>query len=168
MISTQNIFHTSEFSGDPSSFISDSASVSGCGLWYTCFKNRLVDSWKFFFITGPIYGIYCQGQTTRDKCKEFYIGETERSLKTRLLEHKRPSSTSSEVSNHIHIESPGHHIDLDEVKILDREPRWFERGVKEAINIKMNNSTFNKDGAGTNFQESTSLFLGQVYQKVTA
>ena len=30
-------------------------------------------------------------------------------------------STSSEVSDHIHIESPAHHIDLDEVKILDRE-----------------------------------------------
>ena len=116
-------------------------------------------------ITGPIYGIYCQSQTTRDKCKEFYIGETERSLKTRFLEHKRPSSTSSEVSNHIHIESPGHHIDLDEVKILDREPRWFERGVKEAIYIKVNNSTLNKDGAGTNFQESTSLFSCQVYQR---
>ena len=27
-------------------------------------------------ITGPIYGIYCQGQTTKSKCKEFYIGET--------------------------------------------------------------------------------------------
>ena len=93
--------------------------------------------------------------------------ETERSLKTRFLEQKRPSSTSSKVSNHIHIESPGHHIDLDEVKILDREPRWFERGVKEAIYIKVNNPTLNKDGAGTNFQESTSLFLGQVYQTVT-
>ena len=96
-------------------------------------------------ITGPIYGIYCQGQTTRGKYKEFYIGETERSLKTRFFEHKRPSSTSSEVSNHIHIESPGHHVDLDEVKILDREPRWFERGVKEAIYIKVNNPTLNKD-----------------------
>ena len=29
-----------------------------------------------------------------------------------------------------------HHIDLDEVEILDREPRWFERGVKEEIYIK--------------------------------
>ena len=29
-----------------------------------------------------------------------------------------PSSTGSEVSNHIHIESSGHHIELDEVKML--------------------------------------------------
>ena len=66
-------------------------------------------------------------------CEEFYIGETERSLKARFLEHRSPSSTSSEVSQHIHIESPGHKIDLEKVKILDREPRWFERGIKEAI-----------------------------------
>ena len=89
---------------------------------------------------------FCQGQTTRGKCKEFYIGETERSLKPRFLEHKRPSSTSSEVSKHIHIESPGHHIDLDEVKILDREPCWFETGVKEAIYTNVNKPTLKKDG----------------------
>ena len=71
--------------------------------------------------------------------------ETERSLKTRFLEHKRPSPTSSKVSNHINIESPGHHIDLDEVNILDREPYWFERGA-EAIYIKVNNPTLIRDG----------------------
>ena len=59
---------------------------------------------------------------------------------------KSPNSTSSEVSNNIHIKYPGHHIDLDEVKILDREPCWFERGVKEAIYIKVNKPTLNKDG----------------------
>ena len=74
-----------------------------------------------------------------------YIGETERSLKTRFLEHRRPSSTSSEVSQHIHIESPDHHVELEEVKILDREQRYFERGVKEAIYIRVNQPSLNKD-----------------------
>ena len=59
-------------------------------------------------ITGPIYSIHCQGHTNRGQCEEFYIGETERSLKARFSEHRRPSSTSTEVSQHIHIESPGH------------------------------------------------------------
>ena len=95
---------------------------------------------------GPVYMIPCQGQTTRGLCSESYIGETERSLKTRFLEHRRPSSTSSEVSQHIHIESPGHRVDLDKVKILDRDPRWFERGVKEAIYIRANQPSLNKDG----------------------
>ena len=44
-------------------------------------------------------------------------------------------TSSSEVSNHIHTESLDHHIGLDEVKILDKEPCWFERGVREAIYI---------------------------------
>ena len=51
-----------------------------------------------------------------------------------LLEHKSPSCTSSEVFNHIHIQSPDHHVDLDEVKIFDREHRLL-RGVK-AIYIR--------------------------------
>ncbi|XP_072017038.1 uncharacterized protein [Amphiura filiformis] len=74
-------------------------------------------------VTGPVYQIPCQGQTTRGPCSESYIGQTGRSLKTRFLEHRHPSSTSSEVSQHIHIESPGHHVDLEKVQILDREPR---------------------------------------------
>ena len=90
--------------------------------------------------------IPCQGQTTRGQCLESYIGETERSLKKRFQEHKRPSSTSSEVSKHIHIESPGHQVDIEEVQILDREPRYFERGVKEAIYIRANKPSLNKDG----------------------
>ena len=79
-------------------------------------------------------------------CKESYIGETERSLKARFLEHRRPSSSSSEVSQHIHIESPGHHINLDKVEILDREERYFERGVKEAIYIRALQPSLNRDG----------------------
>ena len=97
-------------------------------------------------ITGPVYMIPCQGQTRQGTCKESYIGETERSLRTRFLEHRRPSSTSSEVSQHIHIESPGHHVDLDKVEVLDREPRYFERGVKEAIYIQAYKPSLNKDG----------------------
>ena len=102
---------------------------------------------------GPVYMIPCQGKTTRGQCTESYIGETERSLKTRFLEHRRPSSTSSEVSQHIHIESPGHHMELEKVLILDRDPRWFERGVMEVIHIRANQPSLNKDGAATDYQE---------------
>ena len=97
-------------------------------------------------LTGVIYRIPCQGKTVSGFCKESYIGETERSLKTRFLEHRRPSSTSSEVSQHIHIESPGHEVDLTKVQVLDREERYFERGVKEAIYIRANRPSLNRDG----------------------
>ena len=95
------------------------------------------------------------------------IGETERSLKTRFLEHRRPSSTTSEVSQHIHIESPGHQVDLEQVKILEREPRYFERGVKEAIYIRVNNPSLNKDGGRYNLPRVFDPILGSRVRKVT-
>ena len=95
---------------------------------------------------GAIYQIPCQGHTNRGPCQESYIGETGRALKTRFLEHRRPSSVNSEVSQHIHIESPGHSVDFDKVKILDSEPDYFLRGVKEAIYIRAHQPSLNRDG----------------------
>jgi len=97
--------------------------------------------------TGPVYLIQCKGLLNSGQtCSETYIGETERSLKQRFLEHNRRSSvSSSEVSQHIHVESPGHSIDLDQVKILDREPGYKERGIKEAIFIRARQPSLNRD-----------------------
>ena len=95
-------------------------------------------------IVGPIYRITC------DDCEATYVGETERSLKARFDEHKRPSSISSEVSRHLHASNPAHTIQLDKTKVLDTEPRWFERGVKEAIYIRTNTPSLNRDGGRHN------------------
>ena len=100
-------------------------------------------------ICGPIYHIKCSGNSDQE-CNKDYIGETERNLRARFLEHRRPSSTSSEVSRHIHDGTPGHGISMENVKILDREPSWFERGVKEAIYIRALKPELNRDGTGTN------------------
>ena len=37
-------------------------------------------------------------------------------------------------------------MDLEQTLVLDREPRYFERGVKEAIYIKANQPSLNRDG----------------------
>ena len=95
---------------------------------------------------GVVYLIRCQGNTNKGQCKESYIGETERALKTRFLEHQRPSSVNSEVSKHIHIELPGHSVSLEKVKILDSEPEFFARGVKEAVYIRAHRPSLNRDG----------------------
>jgi len=95
---------------------------------------------------GVVYHIRCTGQNLRGPCTESYIGETARSLRTRFMEHKRRSSTSSEVSQHIHVESPGHSVSLDQVRILDSEQDWFVRGVKEAIYIRAHQPSLNRDG----------------------
>ena len=91
-------------------------------------------------VVGPIYQITCE------TCTDSYIGKTERSLKQRFLEHRRPSSKNSEVSQHIHVDHPDHSVSLDEAKILDVEPRWRERGIKEAIYIRKLQPSLNRDG----------------------
>ena len=70
--------------------------------------------------------------------------ETERSFKARFLEHKRPSCSSSEVSRHINKDKPEHDVHIDEARILDRDPDWFKRGVREAIYIRAYKATLNR------------------------
>ena len=91
-------------------------------------------------VVGPVYRIQCE------ECPASYIGETERSLKTRFNEHRRPSSSNSEVARHIHVEQPDHTVKMDNTSILTTEARWFERGVKEAIYIKAMQPNLNRDG----------------------
>ena len=91
-------------------------------------------------VVGPVYKISCE------ECEATYVGETECSLKARFGEHRRPSSTTSEVSKHIHINSPDYTITLENMKILAVEHKWFERGVKEAIHIRALKPSLNRDG----------------------
>ena len=52
----------------------------------------------------------------------------------------------SEVSQHVHVDRQEHGVSLDKVKILTVENRKFERGVKEAIYIRVAKPSLNKDG----------------------
>ena len=88
----------------------------------------------------PVYKIKCE------ECDAMYVGETERSLKARFNEHRRPSSMTSEVPKHIHVDHPQHSVKFENIEVLTTEPRWFERGVKEAIYIRALNPSLNRDG----------------------
>ena len=93
-------------------------------------------------VVGPVYHITC------DDCDTMYVAETERSLKTRFSEHWRKSSVGSNVSQNVHVDSLEHGMSLDKVKILTVESRKFERGVKEAIYIRVAEPSLSKDGGG--------------------
>ncbi|KAI8494282.1 hypothetical protein Bbelb_280420 [Branchiostoma belcheri] len=108
-----------------------------------------------------------KGNTNRGPCRETYIGETERSLKTRFLEHRRPSSVASEVSQHIHIESPGHTVDLEGVRIMDTEQDYFKRGIKEAIYIRALQPSLNRDGGRYRLQTTFDPLLTSHVGKIT-
>ena len=82
-------------------------------------------------------------------CLKSYIGETERSLKTRFLEHL--------VVTLIWTKS----------KSLDQEPWYFERGVKEAIYIRVNKPSLNKDGDRYKLPRMLDPIFESSVQKVT-
>ena len=93
---------------------------------------------------GPsVYKISCENV-------KLHVGVTEHSLKARFGEHRRPTSTTSEVLKHIHTDSPNHTIKLENAKILAVEHKWFERGVKEAIHIRALKPSLSRDGGRYN------------------
>ena len=100
-------------------------------------RRRLVapkDKDKMDEICGVVYQLECAN------CDAAYIGETERPFKKRLDEHKRDSSPVA-----IHMKDTGHHLDEDKNRIVDRDTRWFQRGVREAIHIRSRSPSLNRD-----------------------
>jgi hypothetical protein len=85
--------------------------------------------------TGVIYQIECQ------TCNRLYIGETARSLDKRLDEHRK--TTTSAVNEHV--KDTGHKIDWEGVKVIGKEDNWAKRKIKEAIAIRKNKPSLNRD-----------------------
>ncbi|CAH1274156.1 WDR5 [Branchiostoma lanceolatum] len=90
-----------------------------------------------------IYKLKCE----EPNCNNVYIGETSRPLKERYKEHCRKSANrySSAIYHHLK-HNQGHSFNLESTDILDREERWFERGIREAIYERMYNPALNRKG----------------------
>ena len=78
---------------------------------------------------GVVYHIPCQD------CDQYYIGETSRSLGTRLKEHLATERTIITAVGE-HCKSTGHYIDSSNIKILSSETNYYKRKIKEAIEIR--------------------------------
>ena len=89
-----------------------------------------------------VYSIHCK----EEGCKEHYIGETKQILQKRLYQHRRGNSSGPQSAVHLHLEATKHSFEDSEVRILAKEQRWFERGVKEAIFVKQQNPSLNRNG----------------------
>ncbi len=113
---------------------------------------RPKDKLKKERVVGPVYQISCE------KCPATSIGETERALKQRFLEHRRPSSVTSEVSHHVLLDHPDHSISMDDTKIMEVESKKLECRVKEAIHIRVTHPSLNKDGEDTIYQVCGPIF----------
>ena len=91
--------------------------------------------------SGVIYQIKC----SHSECSDTYIGETSQPLKKRFSQHRR-ASTGQESAVYQHTNETGHIFAEKDIKILDNEKKWFERGVKEAIHERAMKPTLNRRG----------------------
>ena len=101
--------------------------------------------------TGVIYNIKC-----RD-CNQEYIGETGRTLGTRIDEHRK--TASSAVNEHM--STTGHRIEWNKVKVIDSEPNEHRRKTKEAIHIRQRRPAMNRDTGADLPAVFSSLFLSR-------
>ena len=86
---------------------------------------------------GVIYKIPCKG------CDEFYIGETGRSLGTRLKEHRSKRDNPTAVAEHC--AQRLHSISEEGISVVAREDNWWRRKIRESIEIRTQRPGINRD-----------------------
>ncbi len=92
--------------------------------------------------SGVVYGISCSDPS----CEDVYIGETAQPLHKRMYQHRRPSASGLDSAVYTHLQEHDHTFKNEEVKILDSELRWFERGVREAVREWVERPSVNRRG----------------------
>ena len=86
--------------------------------------------------SGVIYRYKCQ----RVECDEEYIGESGRTFAERFKEHLKPPSP---IYDHSYIS--GRSVTIDNFSIVGREDQNLKRTIKEALYIRCNNPSLNKN-----------------------
>ena len=105
----------------------------------TTIKNLLMapkDKDPILKKSGVIYSYKCG----RVDCDEEYIGESSRTFGERFKEHQKAPSP---IYDHTNIS--GHDISIDNFNIVGREDQNLMRAIKEAIYIRVNNPSLNKN-----------------------
>ena len=86
--------------------------------------------------SGVIYRYKCD----RVECDEEYIGEISRTFGERFKEHQK---TPSPIYDHHNIS--GHMVSIDNFSIVGREDKNLMRAIKEALYIRVNNPSLNRN-----------------------
>ena len=89
-----------------------------------------------------VYEIPCQ------ECTQIYVyvGETSRTLKKRMSEHKQAMKRFDEKNGiAVHVFKHDHRIAWDEATVATSETSYWRRRVKEAINIRNEKETMSLD-----------------------
>ena len=88
-----------------------------------------------FDSTGVVYKFHCFN------CPASYVGQTKRSLSTRLKEHMTCKTSDSVVTSHIQVLK--HNFDWQNTKILDIEPDYYKRSLSEMLFINSDKNNIN-------------------------
>jgi hypothetical protein len=90
--------------------------------------------------TPGVYSITCE-------CGQVYIGQTGRSIDTRIKERHRHIRLAHPDKSVVaeHSISWGHRIQLQDTKILSTKSRYMDRLIKEAIEIKLHLNIMNRE-----------------------
>ena len=73
-------------------------------------------------------------------CDEEYIGESARNFEERFKEHLK-----APLPIHDHLNTSGHAVTIDNFSILGREDENLKRTIKEALYIRVNNPSLNRN-----------------------
>ena len=90
-------------------------------------------------VKGVIYRVQCE-------CGSTYVGETGRTLETRLKEHKRAVRYDDQNNGiAVHANNTCHTIQWGDAEVLDKEQNWSKRKLKEALHIREEKDPMNLD-----------------------
>ena len=76
----------------------------------------------------------------RVECDEEYIGESSRTFGERFKEHQKAPSPM-----HDHFNTTGHNVTIENLSIVGREDQNLSRLIKEALFIRVNNPSLNRN-----------------------
>ena len=86
--------------------------------------------------SGVIYRFKCN----RVECDDEYIGESSRTFGERFKEHLKAPSPIFD-----HFTTTGHQVSLENFSIVGREEQNLMRAIKEALYIRVNNPSLNRN-----------------------
>ena len=85
-------------------------------------------------------GVINRYQCNEQGCGEEYIGESGRTFAERFKEHQKPPSPIFD-----HYNTSGHNININKFTIVGREDQNLTRTIKEAILIRVNDPSLNRN-----------------------
>ena len=97
-------------------------------------------TWSVMMPMSSRFWSYTLGPMLHMECDDEYIGESSRTFGERFKEHlKAPSPVFD------HFNTTGHQVSLENFSIVGREEQNLMRAIKEALYIRVNNPSLNRN-----------------------